>query len=272
MLPAPLYNGAMQTGERIGQGRTADFYAVGPWALKLLRPGYSSKEVLAEAQKSLAAARAGLPVPAVLAILEQDGRPGVLYERVNGPTMLDRILAKPWRAFVYARQLARLHVLVHSKKALELISFNQRLQHAIERNNDLAPRLQAAILSLLASLPAGDSFCHGDFHPANIIITEQQPVIIDWLDAGQGNSLADVARTQMLFTIPRLSMPAPRRFLIDLLRAGALQAYLDEYFTLLPGGKSQLNDWLTVVLAARLAEQVPGEKEVIITRLARRFK
>lgn len=143
---------------------------------------------------------------------------------------------------------------------------------AIQHNEDLPPDIKAAALSLLASLPSGDSLCHGDFHPDNIILAKQQPIIIDWLDASQGPPLADVARTLMLFTIPPLSMHPIKKLLISWLRAGTLKVFLDEYFSLLPEGKDQLDDWLSVVLAARLAEKIPEERGVILAQLDQRFK
>lgn len=265
-----LYNAGMQVGKRISEGRTAELFAVGPWVLKLLRPGFSRDAVLAEAHKAQVAAAAGLPAPAPLAILEQDSQPGILFQRVSGPTMLELMLTKPWSALSYARKLAHLHALIHSKRASGLVSFKQRLQSAIE-DTELKPRLKAAALNMLSRLPMGNSLCHGDFHPGNIILTEEQPVIIDWLDASQGDPLGDVARTKLLFTIPPLTLPNPQKILVNWLRAAALRAYLRQYFLIRPEGQSRLDDCYSVALAARLSERIPGEAEAILKHLEKRL-
>ena len=48
------------------------------------------------------------------------------------------------------------------------------------------------------SLPDGDRLSHGDFHPANILMDGDEPVIIDWSNVTRGDPAADVARTLVI--------------------------------------------------------------------------
>ncbi|MCW5875481.1 MAG: phosphotransferase [Anaerolineales bacterium] len=260
----------MQPGEVIGRGRTADIYSFGPWALKWLHPEFFSREALFnEVQKTLAANDAGVSAPRLLAVLEHRGRPGLLFERMSGPSMLNVVMGKWWQAAQLGRQLAALHASLHAAAAPGLGSMHDRLGWAIRHAPRLRPELKSAALDLLARLPDGEALCHGDFHPGNVVFHHGEAMVLDWVDACRGNPLADVARTQMLFEIPRLPLPPLVAAFINRLRAYMLRAYLDEYFKLRPGGREQLDDWLTVIMAARLAERADGEEEILLQKLQR---
>lgn len=79
-------------GAPIARGMTAEVYA---WdetrILKLFRPGWSADRVEHEAHIARVVHARGLPVPAVGDFVEIDGRHGLLYERVDGPSMMDSI-------------------------------------------------------------------------------------------------------------------------------------------------------------------------------------
>ena len=47
-------------------------------------------------------------------------------------------------------------------------------------------------------MPDESRLLHNDFHPDNIMLTPNGPVIIDWIDATCGHPLADVARTLIM--------------------------------------------------------------------------
>lgn len=65
---------------------------------------------------------------------------------------------------------------------------------------DIASTTKYDLHTRLESMPKGNSLCHGDFNPSNIIISEDnKPYIIDWSHATQGNPCADAARTYLLF-------------------------------------------------------------------------
>jgi len=262
----------MQPGEIIGRGRTADIYKYGPWAFKWLHaPFAGNAEVFNEVVKALAASRAGARSPQIIAVLEHGGRPGILFERLSGPAMLDVIMSKWWQVGRLGRQLAELHASLHAASVPGLDTMHQRLQRAIERNPRLDAQLKSGALGVLERMPQGSSLCHGDFHPGNVMFHHGQAMVVDWVDASQGNPLADVARTQMLFLIPRLPLDGLMLAILQRLRGYMLNVYLREYFRLRPEGREQLDDWMTVILAARLAERVEGEEELLLAELRKRL-
>ena len=112
----------------------------------------------------------------------------------------------------------------------------------------------AEALKALTQLPDGDTVCHGDLWPDNIIMSPKGMIIIDWSCATKGHPLADVARTWLLNRLTRLPMGLPERRLIDSMRALFHSTYLSRYLRLRPGSRKQISAWLLPVVAARFHE------------------
>ncbi|MCP4622917.1 MAG: phosphotransferase [bacterium] len=122
--------------------------------------------------------------------------------------------------------------------------------------------MKAALLDSLDKLPGGNSIIHYDFYPANILITADGPVVIDWMGAFKGNPLADIARTWVLYT-SLLSPDFPAEYVpisryIRPLRRQATKAilkhYLKHYFRLRPGGEKEFEAWKPIMAATALNE------------------
>jgi hypothetical protein len=128
----------------IGRGRTAEILAWGEGrVLKLYVEGSSREYVRREAEVSRFVHRAGLPAPAVYdsdasdGLYEVDGRLGILYERIDGPTMLRDLGSRPWRLRAYSKQLAALHVRIHSAPGEGLPVLRDRIERSIDRASAL---------------------------------------------------------------------------------------------------------------------------------------
>jgi len=240
----------------IAHGRTADVYQ---WdngtILKLYHDWFSLEDIQYEARIASAVHASGLPVPRPGEIILVGGRNGLIYERVDGLPLFKAMQRKPWRLIAYAHRQAALHAQMHTTACkAELPAQRQRLENRIQRAKGLPEEVRSALLARLAALPVGESICHGDFHPGNILLTERGAVVIDWIDATLGNPLADVARSTILVFGAASSGMVPRFMtaFINLFQ----NAYLREYFRLRPGGKEEYRQWLPVVAAARLDEGI----------------
>jgi Ser/Thr protein kinase RdoA (MazF antagonist) len=242
----------------IAQGRTADIYA---WEdgqiLKLYHAWVRPEGIKHEARVGRSMQTSGLPTPRVGEIVQVGGRHGLLYERLYGPSMLEMLLRKPWRRFDYAQRLAALHVRVHTHPVtVDLPRQRRRLDERIRQADALPAHGRTALLSALAALPDGDQICHGDFHPANILLTTQGDVVIDWNDATLGNPLADVARFSVLALGAVATPQIPSRRIKRVVRHFH-DASLRRYFQLRPGGEDEYRRWLPIMAAARLSEGIP---------------
>ncbi len=254
-------------GKPIALGRTAEIYAWGEGrVLKLFYDWMPPDSVRFEAEQARRVLAAGQPAPAVGEMVEIGGRPGLVYERVDGETLFHRMMSRPWRFFRGARLLAELQAEMHSRPGEGLQPQKERLEHHIRRAGELDENLRRALLERLRRLPQGRALCHGDFHPENVQMTAGGPVVIDWIDASCGHPLGDAARTLLL-----LSVGAPvggaSRLLLDLLRRRFWKLYLRRYLQLTGVEEARLREWLPVAAAARLHENIPGETEQLL-RLA----
>src|SRR5215213_6411257 len=149
------------TATPIAQGRTAEIY---PWderhILKLYRAWCPAGWADYEARIARSVHEAGVPSPAINEIVEVDGRKGLVYERLDGVSMLEDMNARPWRLFGHARLLADLHMQVHQHAVTGLPSYKDRLRSDIRETSQLTHDLRGKGLAMLDQLPDGNSICH----------------------------------------------------------------------------------------------------------------
>jgi len=257
---------AAEKGQMIARGRTAEIFA---WkdnqVLKLFLDWCPAHWAQGEALITQAVHQAGLPVPAVEGIVDVDGRRGIIFERVEGHSMLEELISKPWRIAHFARMLAELHTTLHSCELPGLPSRRERLESDIRAAAALPTHLKEAALQALAELPDGSAVCHGDFHPDNIIMSSKGPIIIDWITATQGNPLADVARTRLLLRVG--APPGVGAVLQRLANLGGsllYSIYLKRYRQLRPVSQEEMEAWQLPVMAARLAENIAEEERRLL--------
>jgi len=279
--PARTSLSAEAAREVIGRGRTAEILAWGDGrALKLYFAGSRRVYVEREARVSRLVHRLGLPAPAVFdadtpdGLHEVGGRLGVLYERIDGPTMMRDLGARPWCLAAHSRLLARLHARIHEAPGEGLPLLRPRISSAIERASGLFDRRTLRTADeRLASLPDARQVCHGDFHPDNVILRPGAPVVVDWGPAAAGHPLADVAWTVLLFCFAGTppGTPAPLRSFLATVRRLSLHIYLREYCSLTGRARADLKAWLGVVALLRLGDDIPGERRQLLRFIEREF-
>lgn len=264
-------------GPLIGAGRQAEIFA---WdagrVLKLYRRAEAERDAYAEAEYTRLAHAAGAPVPAVYETVSVEGRPGVVYERIEGPTMLSRLIAQPWRVNALARQMAEVHAQLHRCPGEGLPSQSTRLSGLagwIETRSDFTPALRETLVRVVNALPEGDRLCHGDLHPDNILLTERGPRVIDWMNAWCSHPLADVARTSIIL---RLGDPPPgfvQRAIIALFRSLFHALYLRHYFRAQTDyARDELQAWELPLAVARLTDNIAAERGALLKFIEERAK
>ena len=254
-------------GPLIGQGRTAEVFA---WQehqiLKLFYAWCSLESVQLEMQKSRVISTMKLPAPKFIDMVEIEGRTGLVYERVDGVSMLSIINRRPWLLFRMARRLAELHTAIHQQDGTGLPSMRPGLNAAIQQAASLVKSLPTGVLQRLQELPDGGALCHFDFHPDQVLMTAQGPAILDWATAQQGHPLADVARTTVLLKVGQVPYGGRvMQTIINLWRGQFLETYLSRYFALHPDlNRNTLTPWLIPVAAGRMNEGIAGEREALL--------
>ena len=245
-------------GKLIARGRTADVYSWGDGqVLKLFHNWFSLESIQYERMIAREIHASNIKAPAVGDLIRVEGRNGLLYQRVDGQPMFEVLLRKPWLFFKCARIFAKLHVDMHeSVLHARVPTQRERLAYKLRGAKALPLSTQNALLEALNALPEDNRVCHGDFHPANVLLTDHGGFVIDWGDTTRGNPLIDVARTSILM----LGLVYTRQFPDPGLRIASWifhAAYLQNYFHLRPGGKDVYHRWLPIVAGARLSENIP---------------
>ncbi|MEW6092564.1 MAG: phosphotransferase [Chloroflexota bacterium] len=256
--------------ELLARGRTAEVYA---WAdnqiLKLFFDWCPPEWIQAEVQVGRLLASTSLPTPRLMETISLEGRQGIIFDRVEGPSMLSLLGTSPWLLSRAAHQFAELHSAIHAITSSNLPSLHSHLRISISTTDLLPALVRDHALAALISLPDGHALCHFDFHPDQVALTRQGPMILDWMTARRGHPLADVARTSILIAFAQ----APyanwlMRTATDLVRKAFRSQYLRRYAQLHPGFRlDDLHRWMVPVAAARIAENVPGEHDQILAFL-----
>ena len=252
-------------GEMISRGRTAEVFA---WednqVLKLFLEGWPASPVEYEAQVTGAVHKAGLPAPAVKGIVEVEGRLGIVFERVDGPSMLQVLKTRPWRISQLGRMLAELHVAIHSCEMPELPSLKEDLARSIRDLADLPKETKEAVLQHLSQLPDGNTICHIDFHPDNILLSSHGPVVIDWSNPRRGDPVADIAATSLLFRFAPVPQFMAGRWSIIMFRNRLNSVYLKQYLQLQPVSRNKITAWELPLVTARLSDNIPEERDLLL--------
>lgn len=259
----------------IARGRTAEVLA---WkdqqVLKLFYAWVSQEAIERETHVARLVSAMNLPTPKLLGEIRLDGRLGLIYERVEGTSLLTMLGIRPWLCVEYGRQFAELHTAIHRQHGSELPPLKVSLESTIRGLKGLPENLLEAALNLLASLPEDGKLCHLDFHPDQVMVTASGQSILDWESAHCGPPAADVARTIVLLRFsPVRNASWLMQMLVNLLRGIFLHTYLRHYLERNPAVTAAMIDaWLPVVALARLAEDIPGEKRKLQAFIRKAFR
>jgi len=255
-----------QLSTPIAQGRTAEIYNWddGSTILKLYHTWCPPNWIEHEAHVAQVIAAAGIPSPAVGEIVEVNDRRGIVYQRVDGLSMLQDLNARPWTIFKHARALAHLQFQFQQLSIPGLYSYHAALEYNVGCAPHIPDVTRAKVLDLLKTLPDGKALCHGDFHPGNVIISSRGPVVIDWMTAASGSPWADVARTSMILSVGAKAAGKQVSPIVRLFVNLFYKIYLQRYRALQPDLQGEFRGWLPVIAAARLEERIEPEREGLL--------
>lgn len=265
----------MKKGCLIGKGRTAEVYE---WdqdkVLKLYFDWFPIDWIKHEADIGEKIHNAGVPSPTIYEIIEESRRNGLLFEWIKGESMLKFIEDKPWKIVYYAKKMARLSAEIHKGRTSQLPLQKDIIENAIRQSEPLLDDNTEKIVKYLHSLPDGESICHGDLHPDNIIISDKDTIAIDWSNAYVGNPLGDVARTCLLLRTPFIPSEISTTMTIVFKLAKRLidSAYLKEYLKLTGIGYKDIDAWILPIAAARLQEKVPAEEKWLLDIINKKLR
>jgi aminoglycoside phosphotransferase (APT) family kinase protein len=148
----------------IAAGRASEVFDLGDGRVlrRFKNGGHPDREALVMRHARLH----GYPVPEVLEVTPD----ALVLEKVDGPTMWEAAGTQASSVSAHAAALAQLHRQLH----------------------------QIAAPDGLAAACRGDRLLHLDLHPANVILSPDGPVVVDWTNARRGEPAFDVALTWVI--------------------------------------------------------------------------
>jgi len=233
--------------------------------VKLFQADASLGWIDSEARRSRLVHEAGLPTPWVGDIVEVGSRKGIIYERLDGPSLDEALRSDLSHAPDLMRHLAEIHYTIHCAKISGLPSQRAGLRRAIEFAPFLSDELRRRVLDVLQGLPDGESLCHGDLNTHNIVTTPGGWKVIDWDNASLGNPMADVERSVLMLDAGALYARSPEeRAMIEAAAPPARDAYIARYLEQSGGSLKELTTWRAPLAAARLREGINEEERWLL--------
>ncbi|WP_168123019.1 aminoglycoside phosphotransferase family protein [Paenibacillus sp. HB172176] len=262
----------------IGYGRTADIFAFeNSRVVKLYKAGFPLDAIHEEYTASQLVFALGINIPEPYEMISREGRTGIVFQKVDGETLLSVMKKEHSRMEEHAAAMAELHYSVHRHKAGGLPPHRHQklaLKRNIEAASQLTSEEKTYIIDGLEALPTGDQLCHGDFHPDNIIVGSEN-WMIDWMTAMIGHPNGDAARTLLLMRFGTMPEGTPNHVVeqFSRLRTQLANDYLKSYMELSNQTMEDIENWLLPVAAARLADWLPGEERIqLVAEIRRRLE
>lgn len=269
----------MTIGTLIGKGRTADIHTFGnDKVIKLFHEETPESWVDYELKINIVANQYDCPSPKVYEKVNIDNRFGIVFEKIEGVTVSD-LLKKPLNN---AKQIAMHTASAHAK--VNKVSFGSS-GHPFDENSIVLPRQydyfkkninatealtddeKKQIISYLLKLPDGLRLCHGDLHPENYIVVGSTHYIIDWTNAYIGHPASDIARSVLLMQTPYgiRDIPGLLKPFVSMIIQSYLSSFLKVYSSITEVRQHEIDAWILPVAAARLCENVPDEREWLLS-------
>lgn len=224
-------------------------YRSGEYCVKLFDENYSKANVLNEALNQARVEETNLNIPKIIEVCKIDGKWAIVLEHIKGKNLAQLMAEHPEKENEYLEQFVNLQILVHKQEAPLLNRIRDKMKRKLAEA-DLDATTRYDLQMRLESLPRYDKVCHGDFNPSNVIIAEDgKEYIIDWAHATQGNTLEDVARTFLMFSLDGKDDLAKK--------------YIDLFCKKNDIAKQLVQQWIPIVAASQSVKNKPEEKELL---------
>lgn len=255
---------------KIGSGRTAEIFEYdSDKIIKLFRENFPKEVIEKEYEMNIKLSRSNLLIPKCYEIVEKNGRYGIIYERIKGITIIKKLINEIWKIDKFAEVFAEIHNGIQKNINEDIPENKKILKENIEKVNRLSVDTKIKILEYLDKLPDGNKVCHGDFHPDNIIESEEKYYVIDWITLSKGHEHSDVARTLILLKYGSLSEKKStiEKIISDFIRKIFYKKYIKYYLNKTKSNIEEIQKWEIPHLAARLIEDIPEEEKEKLVKI-----
>ena len=144
---------------------------------------------------------------------------GMIYELVDAKTLGSVVHNNPEKLREYALSMSALMKKLHSiemeKDTMPDARMTLRLWADIAAKSDYYTKDDMQrVYDLIDSIPLRNTFIHGDFHPGNIMVQNDELILIDMGDASVGHPVIDLLGTYQLMSLtPKKNPGVAMRYL-----------------------------------------------------------
>lgn len=188
-----------EPGPLLASGRDSDIFEYGDGLV--LRRSRAGRSLSVEARVMQYVRDHGFPAPKVHELSDDETQ--LVMERVEGPTMLEVLGARPWSTRRMGFVLGTLHNSLHD--------------------------IPGPAWVRPSPLGEGTQLIHLDFHPGNVLISPVGPVVIDWANVACGDGNADAALSWLLMSAGAVETSPTKAALLELGRASLIKAFLKRF-------------------------------------------
>lgn len=169
----------------------------GKWMLKLGFPGFCSTkdELLREQDVCRKVLSLGIPTPQVGEIVEQDGRLGLIYERIVGKRSISKCVGEePDKLDAYIKIFAENCKKLHSTACVSGMFQNaeDKYSRLLESSKIFPKNVVEYARQLIKDTPKESRCLHGDMQTGNLIVNDNGAYFIDLGEFACGNPLYDL--------------------------------------------------------------------------------
>jgi thiamine kinase-like enzyme len=151
----------------------------------------------------------------------------------------------------YLDTFVDIQVNILSKKSSMLPKLRSKMSEKVDKT-DLDATTRYELQARISGMKKHNKLCHGDFCPANIIITDDgEKFIVDWAHATQGNASADAARTYLTFKLKGQDEIAEK--------------YLNLFSLKTDIAKQLVQRWMPIVAASQSVKHKPEERDFLLS-------
>ena len=190
-------------GRKLSEGTNANVYEWGEdRVIKLFKASYPTDRVTEEYYNALAVKGLPFKKAEVLELKKTEFGFGIVFKKISGENMLNYIFRT--RDFKgAAQQLADLQKSINKctfdiEKTEALESAHQQLRRRMLASKKADSDATKEMIRFLGTMKEGNSLCHGNLHPDNVLMTDDGPAALSSSGYCIGKPIYDVARTFFL--------------------------------------------------------------------------
>lgn len=257
--------------EMVSQGNTAEIYLYDEGKiLKLFREQMPFQAISCEYDKVKIIQRHLQNIPIAYDLVAYQNRFGIVYEQIKGNDMLNLFIKKLGKRKHYSRIMGQIHAKIHEVNIDVKYSVKEKLKDNINEEKELTSEEKVKVIRYLDNLPDGNKVCHFDFHPGNIMLMDNIPIVIDWMTACTGCKAADVARTCLLLQYGELQHANfMMKLFVHIFNKGIGKLYYKEYKKITGISDEEVEQWILPIAAARLTEWLTDHEKEQLLRVVR---